>query len=301
MQKNISASVRAKLNNISRSTGEMLQYLMTRYAQERFLYRLGKTEHKESFILKGATLFLLWEGVPHRRTKDIDFLRFGSSDPLQLKKIIEEICTVRVEDDGIDYHADTIEIGPIRENQEYDGYRIVLVVSLGQAQFKLWMDIGFGDDVSPTTVSWPTLLDSDPPQIQVYPQESVIAEKFHAMIEHGMDNSRMKDFFDICHLAQHHSFRSEKIEKAIIATLDRRRIELPDQLPVAFTAEFYENEMKAIQWKAFLNKNSIKPSPFKETVEVVKGFVWPIILNAKSEHSLALEWNPCGPWHEISE
>jgi predicted nucleotidyltransferase component of viral defense system len=165
----MSASVRARLNNLSRSSGEMFQYLLTRYAQERFLYRLGKSEHKESFILKGATLFLLWEGVPHRRTKDIDFLRFGSSDPDQLKRVIEDICRVDVEDDGITYHADSIELGPIRENQEYDGYRVEITVSLGQARFKLWMDIGFGDDVAPAMVRWPTILDNEAPQIRVYP------------------------------------------------------------------------------------------------------------------------------------
>lgn len=241
---------------------------------------------------------MLWEGVPHRRTKDIDFLRFGSSDPDQLKRIIEDICRVDVEDYGITYHADSIELGPIRENQEYDGYRVEITVSLGQARFKLWMDIGFGDDVAPAMVRWPTILDNEAPQIRVYPQESVIAEKFHAMIEHGMDNSRMKDFFDPHHLAKHHEFDSGKIEKAIRATLGRRRLELPTELPVAFTPEFYENDMKATQWKAFLRKNGIDHFSFDEAVGAVKEFVWPVIENANSGNSAELEWKAGGPWKE---
>lgn len=295
-QKNMSASVRARLNNLSRNTGEMFQYLLTRYAQERFLYRLGKSEHKDSFILKGATLFLLWEGVPHRRTKDIDFLRFGSSDPEQLRRVISDICKVVVDDDGISYDSDSIEIGPIRENQEYDGYRVVIMVSLGQAKFKLWMDIGFGDDVSPTMVTWPTILDSAAPQIRVYPQESVIAEKFHAMIEHGMDNSRMKDFFDLYYLAKHHDFDSVTIEKAIRATLGRRRLGLPTELSVAFTSKFYENDMKVTQWNAFLKKNGIEHFSFTMAVQTVKEFVWPVIVNANLGKSDKLVWKAGGPW-----
>jgi hypothetical protein len=132
--RDIAESVRARLNNQARSTGELFQNLLLRYAQERFLYRLGCSHHRDSFILKGATLFLLWEGASHRRTKDIDFLRFGSSDEEELKRAIIEVCSQTVDADGMAFDLDSLSISPIRELQEYDGHRIELLVNLGQAK-----------------------------------------------------------------------------------------------------------------------------------------------------------------------
>lgn len=299
--KDIAASVRARLNNQARSTGELFQNLILRYAQERFLYRLGCSHHRDSFILKGATLFLLWEGAPHRRTKDIDFLRFGSSDEEELKKAITEVCTHTVEADGMAFDLDSLSISPIRELQEYDGHRIELMVSLGQAKFKLWMDVGFGDSVKPTKANWPSILDAPEPEINVYPREAVIAEKFHAIVKHGMANSRMKDFFDVHFLATNYEFLSTQVTDSISATFERRRDPLPDTIPVGLTEDFANDETKKKQWTGFLKKNAVSKLSLQEAVDVTRRFIWPLIKLVKSEKEETLVWEPGGDWRSKSD
>ncbi|MBF0244830.1 MAG: nucleotidyl transferase AbiEii/AbiGii toxin family protein [Planctomycetes bacterium] len=247
-------------------------------------------------MLKGATLFLLWEGVPHRRTKDMDFLRFGSSDQNALKNVVLEICNQKAEDDGITFEMNSLVIGPIRAQQEYDGYRIEVMVSLGQARLKLWMDIGFGDKVKPNRVKWPSLLDAPEPEINVYPKEAVIAEKFHAMVEHGIDNSRMKDFFDLHYMATKHSFQSTAIIQAISATFGSRKVTLPEQLPIGLTDEFATNGMKNKQWTGFLKKNSSSDLKLPEAIQVIRNFLWPLVEHMRDGATDDLKWRPGGPW-----
>jgi len=299
--RDIAESVRARLNNQARSTGELFQNLLLRYAQERFLYRLGCSHHRDSFILKGATLFLLWEGASHRRTKDIDFLRFGSSDEEELKRAIIEVCSQTVDADGMAFDLDSLSISPIREFQEYDGHRIELLVNLGQAKVKLWMDVGFGDSVKPTKTNWPSILDAPEPEINVYPRETVIAEKFHAIVKHGMANSRMKDFFDVHYLAMNNEFLSTQITDAISATFERRRDPLPDVLPVGLTNDFATDETKNKQWTGFLKKNAVSQLTLQESVEVTRRFIWPLIELVKSEEQDLLVWKPGGHWHRESD
>jgi hypothetical protein len=72
--KNTAASIRARLLALAQSRGEDYQRVLGRYAVERFLYRLGRSSYRETFAVKGATLFTLWTGKTHRPTKDLDLL-----------------------------------------------------------------------------------------------------------------------------------------------------------------------------------------------------------------------------------
>ncbi|MCP4701632.1 MAG: nucleotidyl transferase AbiEii/AbiGii toxin family protein [Gammaproteobacteria bacterium] len=117
--KNIAVSVRQRLLNLSRERGEDFQFILTRYALERFLYRLSVSNHRDRFLLKGAMLFALWMDSPHRATQDIDLLGFGEPDINGLVEIVKEICTLDVDDDGVVFSEDTVQGKDIRAEKAY--------------------------------------------------------------------------------------------------------------------------------------------------------------------------------------
>ena len=222
--KNIDASVRQRLLNLSRERNEDFNLILTRYAVERFLYRLSKSKHADRFILKGAMLTAIWIGEMHRPTRDLDLLGFGDPETEALRGVIKDICLVKVEKDGLEYEADSIEIEEIRENREYPGQRVKVNARLGNARIRIQIDVGFGDAVTPKAkiISFPVLLDYPAPRIRAYNKETQIAEKIQSMVFLGMANSRIKDFYDVFILSKTFSFDGNTLVKAIKATFERR-------------------------------------------------------------------------------
>ena len=123
---NIGASVRARLLKLSKERREDFQLLLTRYANERLLYRLSVSPHASAFVLKGAALFTLWTGRAHRATRDIDLLGFGEPTVPRLRAVFEELLRLEVPDDGVRFDGASLDVGPIREDQEYGGIRVTL-------------------------------------------------------------------------------------------------------------------------------------------------------------------------------
>lgn len=197
------ASIHARLLNLAKARDEDFNMILTRYAIERFLYRLSIGPEREAFWLKGALLFDLWFDVPHRPTRDADFLGFGPADAEALANTIREICGVAA-DDGMEFDPASITIEEIREDAHYGGLRVRLVSRLGNARCTVQLDVGYGDAVTPgpEEAIYPTLLDDQPPpRLRVYPRAAVAAEKLEAIVSLGMANSRMKDYFDLRALA----------------------------------------------------------------------------------------------------
>ncbi|MEL7363473.1 MAG: nucleotidyl transferase AbiEii/AbiGii toxin family protein, partial [Bacteroidota bacterium] len=200
--------MRQRLLNRARAEGDDFQALLTRYVLERFLYRLGQSDHRNRFVVKGAMLFVAWEGNLHRMTRDLDLLGFGPSAIAEVEEAIRVVLSTEVEDDGLQFDVASVRGTLIREDQIYEGVRVNAEVRLGTARIRLKIDVGFGDAVTPAPVdaAFPTLLDTPPPVVRVYPKETVVAEKLQAMVLLGMLNSRMKDFYDLAHLARHPAF-----------------------------------------------------------------------------------------------
>jgi predicted nucleotidyltransferase component of viral defense system len=253
---NIAHSVGRKLLDISRQRNVDYNIVLIWYCLERFLYRLGRSEYSDKFILKGAMLFAVWTGQPLRATKDLDMTAYGKFNINNLQAVFAEICGVDVENDGIVFDTDGISITPIRENQEYQGQRIKLPVSLGNAKVRLQIDIGFGDAVipAPVRIKYPSLLNFPVPQIRAYSKETVIAEKLHTMIVLGIANSRMKDFYDIWIMSKQFDFDGSHLINAVIATFKRRKTDLPSELPLSLTEEFGRDDTVKKRWNAFINK-----------------------------------------------
>ncbi len=296
--KNLAASVRHRLANVAERAGADFQQILSSYAIERFLYRLSVSKHGKDFVLKGATLFTLWEGFPHRQTRDVDLLGFGDKSIERLIEVFQEILTSPVPDDGLTFSKD-VTGEPIRAVQEYGGTRMNLIANLGNARITVGVDVGFGDKITPPPkeVEFPTLLDFPKPKVRVYPVETVVAEKLQALVTLGIANSRMKDFFDLWHIARNTDFDGEKLSAAIRGTFERRKTVIPSETPVGLSAEFSGNPMKQTQWRAFCRKavKADKAVKLDQVVDLLSGFLLPILRAVANNTDFKAKWVAGGP------
>ena len=261
---NLVASVRQRLLNGARERGEEFQLTLTRYAIERLLYRLSQSPRRDDFILKGAALYAVWskekEGVVYRPTRDLDF--WGAGDPAVAAMVTtwQEIAATPVEADGLTFDAGEVRGGVMREDERYEGCRLHLTAYLGAAKIPLQIDISFGDAVTPAASEseYPTLLSFPAPYLRLYPRETVVAEKFEAMVALGATNSRMKDFFDVWLLCERFAFDGEALCRALAATFARRDTPLPKKAPLALTPQFAEDSSKVTAWRAFARRNALQ-------------------------------------------
>jgi hypothetical protein len=298
--RNVVASVRQRLLNRSRETGEDFQQLLTRYAIERLLYRVGASEHAGRFVLKGAMLFALWTGQMHRPTRDLDLLGFGDGSAATLLAVFRDLCAADAGDDGLDFLGDRLAVEPIREDQEYGGQRLRLEVRLGNARIDLQIDIGFGDAVTPAAqvATYPTLLEMPAPRLRAYPKETVVAEKLQAMVQLGIANSRMKDFFDLRILSRDFAFAGPILRDAVVATFTRRATAVPRAAPVALTAAFATETAKQKQWAAFVNRSGLgeQSGTLAVVVAELAHFLLPPLAAAAKQEDFPQAWPPGGPW-----
>ena len=287
MTAGLAASIRARLQNVARARGEDFDLVLTRYAIERFLYRLSVVPARENYLLKGALLFDLWFDEPHRPTRDADFLGFGLADAEALRTTVREICAVAV-DDGMEYDADSISIDEIREDVRYGGLRARLGAILGNARSLVQLDVGYGDAVTPgpEEAVYPTLLnDQPPPRLRVYPRASVVAEKLEAIVSLGMINTRMKDYFDLRALAREGATNVEQLADAVVATFRCRKTPLPSDIPLGLSDEFAHDAAKRAQWKAFLGKNRLDAPSLEEAITEILRFVAEPLRLARQRHA----------------
>lgn len=297
---NIAASVQHRLLNMARKSGEDYQFILTRYALERFLWRLGMSRYKDRFSLKGAMLYPLWGGAMYRPTRDLDLHGNGEGGVASIEEVFREICSLDMGDDGLRFLPDTIRGEEIREDQEYEGVRILLECRLGNARLVLQIDIGFGDVVvpDPEETEYPTLLDFPAPRIRAYPRESVVAEKYQALVGLGIANSRMKDYYDLWTLAHTFSFDGSVLSRAISATFSRRHTPIPLEIPMGLSAEFYDDPMKITQWRAFLRRTRLAEEKLslRLVIEFLGGFLLPPSTAISRHETFESEWPPGGPW-----
>lgn len=279
--KNMGASVRARLLNISKERGQTFNLILTRYVLERFLFRLSTTKHRENFILKGAMLLTSWLDNAHRPTRDIDFLGFGPSKPEDILAIFKEICAIDATD-GVVFDTDALKIDRNREDLAYGGLRVATRADVGGAKIPVVIDIGFGDAVepSPSEIELPVLLDLPAPKLRAYAKETVIAEKFQAMVQLGRANSRMKDFYDIWFLTKTFPIDRERLATAISATFKRRNTEVPNDIPDGLSDAFTEDPQKQGQWEAFVKGILAEPVALGDVVRDLRDFLLPVAKEA---------------------
>ena len=292
--RNIGASVRARLLDRARAERSDFQILLTRYALERLLYRLSVSPHRDRFILKGAMLFVTWVADPFRPTRDLDLLGHGDNDAESIAETFRSICAQRVADDGVTFDVAALKAAAIREEVEYGGVRVRTTATIAGARIPIQVDIGFGDAVTPAPVEidYPVLLDAPAPHLRAYPVETVVAEKFEALVTLGIANSRLKDFYDLWLIAQTFEFRRSVLIEAVRRTFERRGTALPVDIPVGLSDEFAA--ARAAQWQAFLTRERMAAAPdeFTTVVADLQGFLMPLLVESNAD----LVWPTGGPW-----
>lgn len=298
--KNLPASVKARLANVAREQREDFQELLSRFGRERLLYRLSISEYRERFILKGALLFAYWTGAPHRPTRDMDLLGYGDPNIALLEKVFRDLCAVEVQPDGLLFQPDSVRGERIKDEEKYEGVRLHMTALLQKSRVPMQVDVGFGDRVipAPEEIDFPTLLDFPAPHIKSYTRESMVAEKFEAMVKLGMLNTRMKDFFDVWTVSQEFAFDGPTLSKAIKTTFETRGTAVPSKPPLGLSSEFYDDREKNAQWKAFLNKAKLNAEgkSLAEIAQALRAFLVPVSEAVARDEVLQRHWEPGGPW-----
>ena len=261
--KNYGKSVKTKLLNLMNSSGYKYMYLLARYFNERLLYRVSVSPYRENFLLKGGSLLYALNGLETRPTIDIDFMAQRiSRDREHLEKVFREILSIECLEDGVTFDVDELRSEPITVEKEYPGTRFFVTAKMDTIVYPMSMDVGFGDVVipGPVTVDFPLLLQDVPSiNIQAYSLETIVAEKFHAMVERDVNNSRMKDFFDCYQILTTKEIDDEMLYEAIKATFDNRELAYNANLQL-FNDDFCTYEVRLKRWEVFLKKIQWKES-----------------------------------------
>lgn len=293
--KNIAASVKAKLLHHAKKEDIAFNRILVYYFQERFLYRVSISEYKNTLILKGGSLLLTLDINKGRPTKDIDFLaKLNELNHPTAEKITRAIAAIP-SNDGVTFYPASVKCSNIREDGDIDALRVHFDATLGSAKGAMQVDIGYKDAVIPDPINfeYPTLLDFLPaPHLKAYCWETVIAEKFETMIKLHTLNSRLKDFYDIFYLATKQRFEAVRLKDAIAGTLKKRNLTL-ETTPAIFTEQFMNNEIKKVQWKAFLKKTKLPVNDdFAVIVASIQKFLGPMAKSIAGEKNFKKQWNP---------
>jgi hypothetical protein len=297
---NLAASVAARLLNRAKQSGDDYQTLLTGYCFERFLYRLGTSSVRDRFVLKGAMLLRVWSDQPYRATRDLDLLHLGDGSFDAIRDDIRTICLTPVEPDAVVFDTDAVRIEAIRAEDEYAGIRATLPTRCGTARLTLQIDMGLGDSVWPTPrlSAYPVLLDLPAPEVFIYPREAVVAEKLEAIVVLGDRNSRIKDFFDLHHLASRFEFDRATLAEAVRRTFERRRTPIPTEEPIGLTRAYWENPSRPTQVRAFARRAglAVPGAPGDEFVQLLSRFLLPILDDLRRDARQEGIWHPGGPW-----
>ncbi len=304
MNTDLAQRIYRELQRLARTRGIATDLLLNRYAVERFLYRLSQTPLRDRYILKGASLFTIWARQPYRATRDVDFAGFGPGDLAAVTADFRAIVRVPVPDDGLVFAADGAFAEVIRHDTSYGGVTVRIPAQLHTARPSFQIDIGFGDAITPAALEtpYPGLLPDDfgiaTPVVRAYPRETVVAEKWQAMVALGLANSRMKDFFDLFVLSRAFPFNGQSLTNAIAATFARRGTALPPAPPIALTPAFSGDTAKRQQWQAFIRRGGISGGtpPLDQITAALASFLMPPTQGLVAGTPFTLSWPPGGPW-----
>ena len=299
--KNVVASVLARLRNHAKSSGAPFQQVLQQYAIERFLYRISKSKHAESVVLKGA-LLLKTIGIPTARpTMDIDMLHQGKADQATLMGLVRDCAALEVEPDGLTFLTDSVVAEEITKDSEYKGTRVLLDARMDNVRLRIQVDFGVGDVMvpGPRMIEYPAVLDGDIIQLLAYPVESAIAEKLQAMVALGDANSRMKDFYDVWICSQHLDFNGGTLRQAVDATFKNRETPVPDSEVDALTTRFVEGHR--VQWNAFVKKigESGLTDGLDKIVADLERFALPLLYSLARNEKLTRQWKAGKGWVDL--
>ncbi|MFY9901080.1 MAG: nucleotidyl transferase AbiEii/AbiGii toxin family protein [Trichococcus sp.] len=180
------------------------QELRIRYALERFLTRLSRSEYRDNFVLKGGFLMGTIYNIGQRATKDLDtVMKNLSAEQEEIRKALQNVSELDL-NDGVTFIVS--EITRTQEQRRYSGFRAKMIMHFNgeQARVNFDLDIGVGDVITPAASNMDLKLtfneargENESITILAYPLQSILAEKLETVLEKGIINSRMKDFYDL--------------------------------------------------------------------------------------------------------
>lgn len=307
MSSDVAASVRARLLNLAKKSGEEFELTLTRFAVERLLFRIGASAARDRCILKGASLLSVWLPDPYRATRDVDVLASGAVDDEGIRSLVAEVCAVPCPEDGLRFDLSGLTVDTIRPEEEYSGKRARFRAFLGTARIAVQLDIGIGDAVAiaPEEVTYPTMLLNLPaPRLRAYPRELSVAEKFEAMIKLDTRNSRMKDFHDLWSLAGAFRFDGLVLQRAVAACFERRGTPWTAETPRPLTPAFYRMPELDTRWRHYLAAGAVlvpPPAQFETIGERIIQFLGPVRGSIIAGRRFESAWLQGGPWRTRGE
>lgn len=280
---NLAASVLARLKNIAKSKEVTFIEILTRYAIERTLKRIELSSRANQCILKGGCLFTIWNnGYSYRPTMDADLELRGRGDIDSVRDLFREVIAIEPnEPDALSFDTDTLDVAQIRVDDKYGGVRASVMAYIANVRIRVQFDVGIGDAITPAARIglFPSLLDMSEPRIKIYPKATVVAEKIETIVQRGISNSRMKDYYDLWILCNDTSLDKVKTALAVKRTFSRRKTPLPTVCPTGLANEFATNRDKIVQWESFLHKSRLDNSvpDFPEIIKTIRDFYFDIL------------------------
>lgn len=300
--KNVGASVSAKLKNLARATGADMQTLLSRYVHERFLYRLARSRHAPGYALKGGLLMSVYAGGDLLRPSvdlDLDGEAADRRDVDEIAAMAREVVATAVPDDGVSFELASLKVVKERNEGIVPGGKIAIDARVHTSRVPLRIDVGFGNAITPecAAVEIPTILpDVAPrPTIRVYPLETTIAEKLHAMVQHGADNTRHKDYYDLWRISLLQPFDGALLATAVANTFATQGRLLPAD-PDALASSF--GGRNGGPWAAFLRRSGLQAPSYPEVIERLRSFLLPVISTARGDAPSPGEWKPDAGWSD---
>lgn len=294
---NVRRLLRRRADELGLDFEQALQY----YAVERFLFRLAQSAWAERFIVKGAVMLRVWDAAVARPTRDVDFLGLVDNTPEAVETVVRECLGADVPADGLEF-SDVVDVAQTMLDDRYPGVRVRLRGELAGARFTLRLDIGVGDVVVPEPgwVEYPPLLDQPAPRVLAYQPATAVAEKLESIVDLGLINSRLKDFYDLWMLAGRLSFDGQTLADALSATFRARGSQLPTSAPVALTAAFAEQDATVAMWQAYRSRLATSgidaPAELGEVVSAIRDFAMPPAAAAVGGEPFKALWTPGEGW-----
>ena len=286
-------SILDRLRQKARSSGKSFQLVLQLFSQEEFLRQIYNSPYRDNFILKGGLLLYCLSGFEGRPTMDIDFLiRNISNEANNIERIFREITSEKSENEFITFEIKNIT--PIAEHRDYHGISIKMVSIIKNTKTPFNIDMGVGDVVvpKPQVRLLPTQLnDFKKPEIMTYSLESIVAEKFDAIISRMELTSRMKDYYDIFYLATTYDFEGRKLQEAVFETLQNRRTVYEADSLEKVNGFNTDPEMLK-KWKHFIKGTLKQEIEFKQVLEIINKFLGPVFEAIVNEDELFDTWNP---------
>ena len=297
---NTAASVNAKLREISRRSGEDMMTLQTRYVLERLLWRMCQTQWKDDIALKGALIFVVYEGDIHRPTGDMDINGYDENGTIDtLDRIMRDALAVEC-DDGVVFDLDSMMVRKERSWSQVKGGKVELFAKIDRSEVRVRVDAGFGSAIVPSAkmMEYPSIIKDMPSAcLKIYPFSTMISEKIHALVQHGAESSRLRDYYDIWSLSERYEFQGPILGEAIRSSFARFGTNLP-ALPLDGLSEDFV-DMRTDAWEKFRTSKGLrfKAPNLEETVSKVRLFVEQAVISAHGDD--IGDWNPKKGWSHL--